>query len=239
MICEPSARDESIATVWTFVRGDLAVRDFERWACESQSVEEMLGSVLYMDVISADYRDPVVIASVRDRLERYLRALPDHTCECVTVADVGVVDMGAHEALFASLDQVATRGDPYWWLWAAQCRQCGQGWLVGSEERQNDIYCMRRLVPAELAAAVQGQWPPDFDRYQSLLEIGRSAGRSVRFIDPLGSSSLRATMIDLARDRPGVAVSALAALLNLDREVAVQIAVNAMEQSKVVIDLRR
>ena len=236
---EPSARDESIATLWTFLRGDIEARDFEHWACESQSLEEVLGPVLYMDVISADYRDPVAIGSVRDRLGRYLRALPDHACECMTVAGVGVVDMGAHEALFKSLDEVATRGDPYWWLWAARCRECGQSWLVGSEERQNDVYCMRRLSPSELAGAVRGQWPPDFDRYESMLEIGRTAGRSVRFIDPLGSSSLRATMADLARDRPGMALSELGALLNLDREVAGQIAVSVMEESDVVIDLRR
>jgi hypothetical protein len=36
-----------------------------------------------------------------------------------------------------------------------------------------------------------------------------------------------------------MALSALAALLNLDREIAVQIAVSVMEQSDVVIDLRR
>jgi hypothetical protein len=201
VIREFPARDEPIVTLWTLLRGDLEARDFERWACESQSLEEVLGPALYMDVISADYRDPVAIGAVRDQLERYLRALPDHACECVTVADAGVVDMGAHEALFASLEEVATRGDPFWWLWAAQCRQCGQGWLVGSEERQNDVYCMRRLSPTALAAAVRGQWPPDFDRYESLLEIGRRAGRSVRFIEPLARSSLRATMADLARDR--------------------------------------
>jgi hypothetical protein len=237
---EPSTGDEQIVTLWRFVRGDLRARDFERWACESQDLEAVFGPALYMDVISADYRDPVTIAVVSERLEAYLRALPDHTCECVAVADVGVVDMGAHEALFASLDEVATRGDPCWWLWAAQCRKCGQGWLVGSEERQNDVYCMRRLSATALADVVQGrQWPPDFDHYESLLEIGRRAGRSVRFIDPLASSSLRATMTDVARDRPGVALSALAALLNLDLEVAEQIAVSAMDQAEVVIDLSR
>jgi hypothetical protein len=237
---EPSGRDEQVVTLWKFVRGDLGPRDFERWACESQALEAVLGPVLGMDVISADYRDPVALGAMRGRLEAHLRSLPNRSCECVTVADVGVVDMGAHEAVFASLEEVAIRGDPYWWLWAAHCRKCGQGWLVGSEERQNDVYCMRRLSAAGLEDVVQGRhWPPDFDHYESLLEIGRRAGRSVRFIEPLTSGSLRATMTDLARDRPGVALSAIAAVLNLDLEVAEQIAVDVMREPGVVIDLKR
>ncbi len=240
MTSDSSERDERLTILWRFVRGDLTARDFERWACEFQDLEAVLGPTLYLDMISADYRDPVAIAAVTERLEACLRALSDYTCECVTVADVGVVDMGAHETLFASLDEVATRGDPYWWLWAAQCRKCGQGWLVGSEERQNDVYCMRRLSPNALADVVLGrQWPSDFDHYERLLEIGRTAGRSVRFMDPLASSSLRAMMIDLARERPGVALSALAALLNLDLEVAERVAASAMAQAEVVIDLSR
>jgi len=158
----------------------------------------------------------------------------------MSVADLGVVDMGSHEAVFASLEDVAKRGDPYWWLWAAKCRECGQAWLVGSEERQNDVFCMKRLSATVLQALVgQGQWPADFDRYENLLAIGRSAGRSVRFVDPLRSSSLPATMADLARDRPGVALSAVAALLNLDLEIAERIAVGVMKDTGVAIDLSR
>jgi hypothetical protein len=237
---ETSPRDEQIVTLWRFVRGDLGVRKFECWACESPAVEAVLGAVLYLEVISADYRDPVATRAVCRRLEAHLRSQPEHSCECMTVADVGVVDMGAEEAVFASLDEVATRGDPYWWLWAAHCRVCGQGWLVGSEQRQNDVYCMRRLSAVALADVVQRrQWPPDFDQYETLLEIGRRAGRSVRFVEPLASASLRATMTDLARARPGVALSALAALLNLDLDVAEQIAVSVLQESGVVIDLKR
>jgi hypothetical protein len=148
--------------------------------------------------------------------------------------------MGSHEAVFKSFEQVATRGDPYWWLSAVQCRGCAQAWLVGSEERQNDIFCLRRLTPDALADIVQGNsWPHDFERYETLLELGRRAGRSVRFTDPLTSPSLRATVTDLARGRPGIALSTLVELLNLDRELAEQVATSVIKQTGVAIDLDR
>lgn len=240
MASDSSARDQEVVSLWEFVRGDVGTRDFERWACESRTLEALLGPSLHMDVIAADFRDPVAVGGLRDRLEAHLRSRPDHVCECVTVADIGIVDMGAHEPVFASLDKVATRGAPYWWLWAARCRRCGQGWLVGSEERQNDVFCMKRLSPPVLAEIVHGrQWPADFDHYEDLLRIGRDAGRSVRFIDPLAGSSLRETMADLARDRPGLPLSDLVALLNLDLDVAERLAISVMEQTGVVIDLGR
>lgn len=143
------------------------------------------------------------------------------SCECPSVADLGVVDMGAHEDVFASLEERARPGAPRWWLSLEVCRVCGQGWLVGADERHNDVFCMRRLSLNEVAGIEREQrWPSDFDSYEALLRLGRDAGRSVRFVDPLGSSSLSASVEELVAARPLISVAELASLLAVELDLA-------------------
>lgn len=157
------------------------------------------------------------------------------SCECGRLDDPAVVGMGHHEAVFRTLDEVRHRGSPWWWLLSFRCRACGQNWLVASEERQNDVYLLRRLDAAMAdRIAVANLWPPDFDRYETLLEIGRAAGRAARFPD-VADSPLLHTIADLARERPGIGVSDLASLLNLDPAVAVELARQVVETAGVTI----
>jgi hypothetical protein len=148
-------------------------------------------------------------------------------CECGRLDDLAVIDMGKHEDVFRTLEEVRTRGAPWWWLYASTCRACGETWLVAQEERQNDVFILRRLDRATTERLLRDNvWPADFDRYEALLEIGRATGRSVRFFD-VADSSLIQTVTALARDRPGIRVSELASLLNLDPAAAAQIARSA------------
>lgn len=156
-------------------------------------------------------------------------------CECGRLDDPAVVGMGRHEQVFRTLDQVRQCGPPRWWLLSFRCRACGQDWLVASEERQNDVYILRRLDgPAAGRIVRENVWPPDFDRYETLLEIGRAAGRSVRFAD-VADSPLLHTITDLAMERPGIRVSELASLLNLDPVVAGDLARQVTEATEVTI----
>jgi hypothetical protein len=143
--------------------------------------------------------------------------------------------MGHHEEVFRTLDQVRHRGSPWWWLLSFKCRACGQDWLVASEERQNDVYILRRLdaTTADRIAS-ENVWPPDFDRYETLLEIGKAAGRWARFPD-VADSPLLHTITDLARERPGIRVTELASLLNLDPAVADDLARQVVETAGVTI----
>jgi hypothetical protein len=136
-----------------------------------------------------------------------------------------------------TLDVVRERGDPYWWLSARRCQVCGQGWLVGQEERQNDVYCLRRLDNSQLAAIVErNEWPGDFDSYEVLLEMGLRAGHRVRFADPLEAKSLAASMEDLAKARPNIRVSELARLLNLEPAIAYTVAMRVSRETGAPID---
>jgi len=123
-------------------------------------------------------------------------------------------------------------------LYAAKCTSCGTHWLVAQEERHNDVIIQRRLDAAELDGILnRAQWPADFDRYETLLRIGRAAGHTVRWADPIGDSSIQWTMVDLARDRPGITVAELAELLDLDKPTAAIIADKArMENGASISD---
>jgi hypothetical protein len=146
------------------------------------------------------------------------------TCECGRLDNPAVIGMGHHEEVFRTLDRLRHRGSPWWWFLAFRCRACGQDWLVASEERQNDVYILRRLDSATAERiARENVWPSDFDRYETLLEIGRAAGHAVRFFD-VADSPLLHTITDLAKERPGIRVSELASLLNLDPAVATELA---------------
>jgi len=59
----------------------------------------------------------------------------------------------------------------------------------------------------------------------------------VRFENPEQASSLRWTVTDLAKARPGIRVSELVRLLNLDAEVARALAQRAIRDDGVEIEL--
>jgi hypothetical protein len=156
-------------------------------------------------------------------------------CECHRLEDLAIVPMGHHEGVFRTLKPVRRRGSPWWWLYAWKCGACGQTWLVAQEERHNDLFILRRLDQAASDRLLRdGVWPAEFDRYETLLEIGREAGHSVRFFDVADSPSLH-TVTDLARERPGSRVSDLASLLSLNPGVAGDLARQAIERAGVTI----
>jgi hypothetical protein len=217
----------------------MKVAEYEAWLYADAGLESRVGPAMYLDLISADYRDDKAVRRARKELEAFARADAPLSCECVALPDIAVIDMGNEGEALLYFEQVRNRGEPYWWLHAARCSMCGTGWLVAQEERHNDVFVLRRLTADELKAlAAQDNWPPDFDTYETLLRLGRDTGRSVRYADPVGSSDLEWTMADLARQRPGINVGELAELLNLDDVTAAMIARKAIRTHGVSIRLR-
>ena len=228
--------DEELPVLWRFARGHTPASEFESWVYASARLEESIGSELYLAWISVDYRHADSVESFRRRVADWLLDQSPQRCQCITLRDLAVVDMGSDSLrVFSTFTEEQTRGNPYWWLWIATCNQCGDRWLIGSEERQNDVYCMRRLSCAELSTIQQESvWPPDFDNYETLLAMGRDFGKSVRWLDPL-DSSLTEIIADLAEQRPGIAVSELAGLLNLSIQLASSLAKTVAAERGVTI----
>ena len=229
-------QNPELSEVWRFVRGDMNPQDFKRWACSSH-LEERFGAGLFLDLISADYGDRRVVQDLRQRLSSWAQGIQALRCQCITLPDLAVVDMAEDEfAVFDTLQEKVRRGDPFWWLSAYCCSTCGEWWLVAQEELQNDLYCMRRLREGEVSCIkADRDWPGDFDKYEDLLRIGLEAGRSVRFADPM-DPSLRRTIRDLATAKPGIRVSELAQLLNLDLETASLLAHAEVEANGLAIE---
>jgi hypothetical protein len=84
---------------------------------------------------------------------------------------------------------------------------------------------------------VNNRWPSIFDHYEDLLRVGREAGKHVRFFEPLKSKSLYWTMSDLAADKPGISISKLAELLNLELDEAEEIAKEVVQKIVFIFPL--
>lgn len=212
--------------LWRFVRGDLSPRAFEQWVCTTPELEGELGPRLYMQAISAAYGNPDEVDAVRKEIESFLVTCRPAACACLEMRDLQVVPMGHHERQFRTIEVVRRHGEPLWWLELNRCSACGQWWLLAAEERQNDVYCLRRMSGDEAERVMAGgAWPTDFHKYETLIRLGIEAGVVFRFLNPMEQ---RHTLADLARERPGICVSELAHLLALDVDVAERVAREAV-----------
>jgi hypothetical protein len=160
----------------------------------------------------------------------------DPRCECLSLPNQLVVDMASPGAVMNAFESIANRGEPLWWMEASRCAECHTPWLVGHEELQNDLFLLRRLSESEAREILDNRvWPQDFDQYEFMIRLGRDAGHSVRWVDPISDSSLLRTVTLIAGQRSGVRVSELAELLNLDFETASTIAEQAMIENGATI----
>ena len=229
--------DSRIESIWRFIRGDMKVQEFEQWVYSENTLEKMLGKTLYLETISVNYSDKDALRKIKKLLSEYARQTSPLQCKCIQLSDIAVVATGEEsKAVFQHMEEIAKRGDPFWWLSLEHCRECNQWWLVASEERHNDVYCLRRL-DSQTADEIlnKNSWPDCFDRYETLLRLGQHTGISVRFVDPM-DSSLAWTIADLAKERPGIAISEIAKLLSLDMDVAKHLARKAVKNEGIQID---
>ena len=233
--------EEITDIIWRFVRGDMPVPEFEEWLYSDKALESLFGPEAYLEIISVDFGKKGAVFEVKELLKTILiQKFPVPHCRCVSLSNMDVVDMGDHEEIFESLVRTFERGEPYWWLYTSICTQCKTHWLIASEERQNDVFCFRRLTNDESHDIdIRNLWPDCFDTYEKLLEIGREFGRSVRFVDPL-ESSLFDTIVDLAKQRPDIRISELANLLNIDIEITEKLAMRAIAETgvEIILDCR-
>jgi hypothetical protein len=150
----------------------VQVAEFEQWIyAHSEELQSRLGEQPVLEVLASDFRSSAEVACVKQLLREYAERESELECRCITLPTVAAIDMGEEsEAVLATIEQRQSRGEPFWWLWCGECICCGQWWLVGQEERHNDVFCLRRLNGDEVTGLVETNvWPPDFDSYEALL----------------------------------------------------------------------
>lgn len=154
-----TVRDPFLADLWRFVRGDAESAEFGQWIYgQSDQLESRLGKRPALDVLASDFRSPEAVAGVRRVLGEYAERVSDLKCRCITLPNVAVIDMGEQsEAVLGTIEERRSRGEPFWLLWCGECTRCGQWWLVAQEERQNDVFCLRRLAVDEATALLENK----------------------------------------------------------------------------------
>ena len=223
--------------IWEFLRGDMASSDFESWVYSCLEFEELVGKNLYLDLISTNFGKNESVATIKGLLNEFAREQRPFSCWCVTLPNIAAVGMTAEMPELESLEVKCRKGKEQWWLAEYLCSCCGESWLVAEETRQNDVYLLKRLSLAEKKRIEEEDcWPGDFNSLESLLRLGPEMGHRCTFADPL-DSSLSCTAADLAEERPGIGLPDLQELLNLDYETAMSVAIKAIGERNVVIDL--
>jgi len=200
---------------WYFIRGDTSEKEFEKWVYETSALEECFSAEFYMMLISTNYSASGPVFVLKEKLKEAINGLVKPSCYCHTLPNIVSIDMGEHNHIFKSLEERARYGDPLWWLRLEQCGVCEDYWMIGSEERINDIFIMKRLpISTSKEIINHNLWPDDFKEFASLLQIGKERGHSVRFLDPI-SPALIFTVIDLAVAKPGIKAQEISELLQI------------------------
>ena len=145
---------------WYFIRGDTSASEFEQWVYRTTELESLFAKDFYMSLISTDYSSTGPVFVLKTELEKALDGLLVRDCYCHTLPDIADVGMGVHSHIFKSLAERAKFGEDLWWLWLAQCSECEEFWMIGSEERINDVFILKRLSH-ELSQRIikDSDWP--------------------------------------------------------------------------------
>jgi len=229
--------DEIFDRCWFFIRGDTSAQEFESWVYKTTELQPLFGEDFYMTLISTDYSSTGPVFVLKRELQDVISGSLERDCYCHTLPNLADVGMGEHNHIFKSLHEKAKYGDPLWWLWLAECEACNQFWMIGSEERINDVFVMSRLSSSTAQKILnESIWPDDFKTFESLLRIGRERGHSVRFLDPL-CHSLVSTVIDLAAAKPEITVTEISELLQISLEHTKAVISEAMKDSFIKIAL--
>jgi hypothetical protein len=230
------ADDQMLQMLVRFARGDIDTPTFEKWLYKFENLEKFLGVDIYLELISADFRDPFAVSDVKELIWNFYDAEISVSCGCNRLGDLSFIGMGEEEAIFLTLERQKDFGDDRWWLSLFECRECNQTWLVACEQRIYDVYFLRRLNKVDSIRIVSEEyWPDYFKSYSDLLRQAVEFGCCVRYFDPLNSLEIYWTIVDIALAKPGVAISELSELLPIDIEMTRAIAKRAIAEPGVVI----
>lgn len=208
--------------LWKFIRGDLSTSVFEQWLYTNKNFEQTADNAFYLEAISTDFNHQSELVLLKKNLENFLRQRYPLNCECITLNDVTVIDIGSdqRQRVFHTIVEIEKYGRSRWWLSLDQCNRCEQYWLVAEESMINDIDILKRLEKSVAEIIIQkNEWPPYFQTREELLTLGKENNRSVKFVNRFSFSLVNMAQ-DLKKERPTISFAEMAALLNIDTDHA-------------------
>lgn len=217
--------NKDLQLLWQFISEDLSTSEFERWLYSNDNLENILGKDFYLEVIATDFRCiKYQIPSLKKKLKEFLLQKFPIDCECITRRNLDIADLGSAEAKWLhTLEEIKKYGKSRRWLSLDFCKKCSQHWLVAAEERQNDIYCYKRLTKLEAENVIQrNEWPSYFESLEKLILMGNINGSFVIHTDPL-NSSLTCTIKELKEARPSITIKEIASLLNINKKLVIKL----------------
>jgi hypothetical protein len=217
--------NKDLQLLWQFISEDLSTAEFESWLYDNDNLENILGKDLYLEAIATDFRcSKYQIPSLKEKLKEFLLQKFPLDCECITRRDLDIADLGSAKADWLhTLEELKRYGESRWWLSLEFCKKCSQHWLVAQEERQNDIYCYKRLTKPEAENIIQqNEWPSYFESLEELILMGNINGSFVIHTDPL-NSSLSYTIKELKEARPSITIKEIASLLNINKKLVIKL----------------
>jgi len=157
-----------------------------------------------------------------------------HNCQCRKLSDLFVIPLYNCSHIYKDLETTKERGGDYWWLNVRVCKKCGQFWLAAQEERYNDLFIIKKLNSKQYNRIInQDIWPQTFDKYETLIHIGRNHGYIMEFYNADENNEIsydeeiNSTLIDIVEDlvkqRPEISDVEISDLLDIPLIIAQQI----------------
>ena len=155
--------DELIPVIWRFIRGNLAVNEFEQWVYKTPEIEKLLGNSLYFDLLVCNYQEKGQIWEIKKKLQIAIDRIYLRKCKCITWKDDQKVPISADTGWESISEDFTVLVNRTPWLQLSRCKNCGQYWYVASDTFDDDYY-LYRLGDEEAAEITQkGIWPAVFD----------------------------------------------------------------------------
>ncbi len=144
-----------IALRW--VRRELDDAAFEEWLYTDPDAEKELGTGVWLELTSMNFRDPYATYAASERLASKAAV----TCICPLLRDRQYIPITGLLGMHSWLDTICSRTP---WLDLKRCKSCGQHWYVATDTVDDGWY-LQRLTSSEADLAVRSNWPDTFDAF--------------------------------------------------------------------------
>jgi hypothetical protein len=147
--------------LWKFARGDTPSLQFELWLYSLPELETFLGSDLYLELISFNFKNEKAVSELRYRIKFWLDNNISRSCDCITWHDREKIPLGSDNINL--LDNFQTLKERTPWLELMCCLNCGQYWYVAIDSVDDDYYLLRLDKEISLEILEKDNWPTCFD----------------------------------------------------------------------------